>query len=352
MDADYTVADGEIDFVGTADDHRRHRPLPGHRRQAARRARPQHDRRTERRGHAWTAVSATEPESGGRPPNMLLLITDQQRQPRHWPDDPGWLQQLMPNDAELARTGLSFNNGFCNTAMCSPSRATPAHRHVPGRARGRADADRGRPAARPAQLPGGRRPRWPADPRRGEAPKRRVLCAVRARRPRPRPQHRRRARAAARHPDAGDAAARARLPRRLQGQVAPHPSARAEASSDARRLERARRRAARARLRLRRLGAARRRRERQGEPTSAAATPASGEGWDEVYTRQVERWLGEPDLPEPFCLVVSLVNPHDVLGYPARTWAAATRPRSSATSASSCRRPSTRTSRASPPCTR
>jgi choline-sulfatase len=40
-------------------------------------------------------------------------------------------------------------------------------------------------------------------------------------------------------------------------------------------------------------------------------------GWDELYTRQVEQWLARPDLPEPFCLVVSLVNPHDVLGYPA-----------------------------------
>ncbi len=43
-----------------------------------------------------------------------------------------------------------------------------------------------------------------------------------------------------------------------------------------------------------------------------------GKGWDEVYTRQVEDWLGREDLPEPFCLVVSLVNPHDVLGYPAQ----------------------------------
>ena len=57
-------------------------------------------------------------------PNILLLITDQQRAPRHWPDEPGWLEQLMPNDAELARTGITFENGFCNSAMCSPSRAT------------------------------------------------------------------------------------------------------------------------------------------------------------------------------------------------------------------------------------
>jgi choline-sulfatase len=42
-----------------------------------------------------------------------------------------------------------------------------------------------------------------------------------------------------------------------------------------------------------------------------------GKGWDEVYTRQIERWLSRADLPEPFCLIVSLVNPHDVLGYPA-----------------------------------
>jgi hypothetical protein len=34
-----------------------------------------------------------------------------------------------------------------------------------------------------------------------------------------------------------------------------------------------------------------------------------------VYTRQAEAWRGRSDLPEPFCLVVSLVNPHDVLGY-------------------------------------
>ena len=30
----------------------------------------------------------------------------------------------MPNDAELGRTGVWFTRAFCNTAMCSPSRAT------------------------------------------------------------------------------------------------------------------------------------------------------------------------------------------------------------------------------------
>ena len=59
-----------------------------------------------------------------RKPNIILLITDQQRTPRHWPDDPAWLESLIPNEVELARTGLSFRNGFANAAMCSPSRAT------------------------------------------------------------------------------------------------------------------------------------------------------------------------------------------------------------------------------------
>src|ERR1700754_1007459 len=59
-----------------------------------------------------------------KPPNIVVLITDQQRAPRHWPAQPGWLRDRMPNDAELARTGLTFHTAFCNTAMCSPSRST------------------------------------------------------------------------------------------------------------------------------------------------------------------------------------------------------------------------------------
>lgn len=60
----------------------------------------------------------------GRPPNLLLLITDQQRAPQHWPDDPGWLRALTPNDSELARTGLTFTRAFTASCMCSPSRAS------------------------------------------------------------------------------------------------------------------------------------------------------------------------------------------------------------------------------------
>ena len=37
-----------------------------------------------------------------RPPNILLLITDQQRYPCHWLDEPGWLRELTQNDHELS----------------------------------------------------------------------------------------------------------------------------------------------------------------------------------------------------------------------------------------------------------
>src|SRR5271157_3816732 len=58
------------------------------------------------------------------PPNLVLLVTDQQRQPQHWPSREGWLDALAPNDAELRRTGVTFTHAFTATAMCSPSRAS------------------------------------------------------------------------------------------------------------------------------------------------------------------------------------------------------------------------------------
>jgi choline-sulfatase len=59
-----------------------------------------------------------------RPPNLLLLITDQQRAPMHWPTAPTWLEALTPTDGELRRTGVNFEQAFIATCMCSPSRSS------------------------------------------------------------------------------------------------------------------------------------------------------------------------------------------------------------------------------------
>jgi arylsulfatase A-like enzyme len=55
-------------------------------------------------------------------PNIILIITDQERSPQYWP--PGWADANLPNRKRLADHGLTFTRAFCSTAMCSPSRAT------------------------------------------------------------------------------------------------------------------------------------------------------------------------------------------------------------------------------------
>ena len=247
-------------------------------------------------------------------PNFLVLVTDQQRAPRHWPEDPGWLRELMPNDAELARTGLTFRNGFCNTAMCSPSRSTlltglfPAEHGVELTltAADLRPNPRFAPAVTATMID---------IIRRRQAPARRVLTGF--------------GRGLLRigesrgheHELPPDLPNMATLLRSAGYHVAykgkwhlTHPTTGERGllggwgEADERRIERD-------------YGFADWESPDAGENAKAehfgGGNAGEGEGWDEVYTRQVERWLSRADLPEPFCLIVSLVNPHDVLGYPA-----------------------------------
>ncbi len=243
-----------------------------------------------------------------RPPNLLLLITDQQRRPRHWPEDPGWLRELMPNQAELERTGLTFNNGFCNTSMCSPSRATLLTGLYPARhgvnltlTSGDLEPDRRNAPAVVSDLarlmlrpgaPRGRALRQFLDGALGLGPKG-------GGEPELRPDT----------PNLGQMLRAAGYNVGYKGKwhLTQPASADGWSARDAEVLDED-------------YGFADWQPPDAGENAKAenfgggSAGPL-GEGWDEVYTRQAEEWLGRAELPEPFCLIVSLVNPHDVLGY-------------------------------------
>jgi len=55
-------------------------------------------------------------------PNILVIITDQERAAMHWPE--GWAEANLPSLRRLKEHGVSFRNAITNTCQCSPSRAT------------------------------------------------------------------------------------------------------------------------------------------------------------------------------------------------------------------------------------
>ncbi len=242
------------------------------------------------------------------PPNLILLVTDQQRAPMHWPDDPAWLDALMPNDAELRRTGMRFDRAFIATAMCSPSRASLLTGTYPARHGVKLTLTYGDLFPDRRHAPDAARTAL-AIARSGEVPRARVARSF--------------LRGALRIGEKGGnepelppgiptLATRLRalgyhvalkgkwhLTKPVTGEWSP---------ADAERIERDH-------------GFA------DWDPSDAGGDAKArsfggglagpcGAGWDEEYTRQMEAWLGREDLPEPFCLVWNLINPHDVLGYP------------------------------------
>ena len=54
--------------------------------------------------------------------NVVLFITDQDRAIQHFPR--GWTEKNLPGLTRLQRHGLTFNNAFTNSCMCTPARAT------------------------------------------------------------------------------------------------------------------------------------------------------------------------------------------------------------------------------------
>lgn len=70
----------------------------------------------------------------GQRPNIVMIITDQQTWIQNW--DPKWAKKELPAMQRLLKNGLAFNRAHCNSCTCSPSRTTlftgtyPAHHKV------------------------------------------------------------------------------------------------------------------------------------------------------------------------------------------------------------------------------
>jgi hypothetical protein len=54
-------------------------------------------------------------------PNIIVLMTDQERHHMHWPQ--GWAEKNLPGLQRLKRHGLYFNRAYTAVSQCSPSRA-------------------------------------------------------------------------------------------------------------------------------------------------------------------------------------------------------------------------------------
>lgn len=69
-----------------------------------------------------SAASGSGGDFAGK--NVVLFITDQNRAIQHFPK--GWSQKNLPGMTRLEQHGLKFKNAFTNACMCSPARSTMA----------------------------------------------------------------------------------------------------------------------------------------------------------------------------------------------------------------------------------
>ncbi len=63
---------------------------------------------------------AAKPIGMPKAPNIVVLMTDQERHHVHWPD--GWAEKNLPSLTRLKRHGLYFRRAYTSACQCSPSR--------------------------------------------------------------------------------------------------------------------------------------------------------------------------------------------------------------------------------------
>lgn len=70
--------------------------------------------------HFWPSQAQAKAIQQRR--NFILFTTDQQQHLRWFPE--GWEEANLPGLSRLKNTGVTFNRAYTNTAMCTPSRTT------------------------------------------------------------------------------------------------------------------------------------------------------------------------------------------------------------------------------------
>ena len=224
-------------------------------------------------GNAAAAAAAAAPR--GAPArevagmNVLVFLTDQQRAIQHFP--PGWAKRNMPGLTRLQQHGMTFENAFTNACMCSPARSTLMSGFFPAQHGVKYTLETDMPVA--------------------------AVPAGRARDELQEPRHRRGGR---------------RLHPGLQGEV---PLQQAGERLDLGSLRRQP-------VRLHPLGSAGRGRQ-PGHPEEGGGIYdndgrfMNSQGTPEAGTEGAVQYLSSTAAQsQPFFMVVSLVNPHDVLFYP------------------------------------
>lgn len=68
------------------------------------------------------ALGQTKPPANLAGMNVVMFLTDQERAIQHFPL--GWAEQNLPGLTALKRNGVTFDNAFTNACMCSPARST------------------------------------------------------------------------------------------------------------------------------------------------------------------------------------------------------------------------------------
>lgn len=76
------------------------------------------------------ASCSTAPEKGAKAsssvskikkPHIIVILTDQERYAMHWPE--GWAEANLPSSVRLKKHGLTFRRAYTAACECSPSRA-------------------------------------------------------------------------------------------------------------------------------------------------------------------------------------------------------------------------------------